>query len=97
MTETAPQGRRTERHGTVLDDPFHWLRETPPYPAVEAPEILDFLAAENAGFERWMAPHRPLADRLFEELKGRIKEDDASVPVVRHGWVLSMALPGRRA
>src|SRR6201996_1490770 len=85
MTDTARRDHRTERHGTVLDDPYHWLRD-PAYPTVETPEILDFLAAENAAFERWMAPHRPLADQLFEELKGRIKEDDESVPVVRHGW-----------
>ena len=43
-------------------------------------EVLDYLKAENAYFEAQMAPHASLVERLFEELKGRVKEDEASVP-----------------
>jgi oligopeptidase B len=34
-----------------------------------------------------MAPHRPLIDELFEEMKGRIKEDDSSVPIRDGDWL----------
>src|SRR3546814_13452024 len=34
-----------------------------------------------------MAPHRPLVDRLYEEMKRRIKEDDASVPQKDGDWL----------
>ena len=42
---------------------------------------LAYLAAENAHFEAFMAPHAALAERLHAEMKGRIKADDSSVPV----------------
>ena len=69
----------TTTHGTTRDDPYHWLRD-PKYPDVDDPDILGYLNAENAYFDAAMAPHRPLIETLFQEMKGRIKEDDASVP-----------------
>ncbi len=69
-----------ERHGISIQDPWAWLRD-PDYPKVERPEVLDYLKAENAYFEAAMAPHKKLIDDLFQEMKGRIKEDDRSVPV----------------
>ena len=75
-----------EHHGTRIDDPWHWLRDQG-YPKVEDPEILAYLKAENDYFEAAMAPHRPLIDSLFEEMKGRIKEDDRSVPVRDGDWL----------
>ena len=69
-----------ERHGVTIEDPWAWLRD-PGYPKVERPEVLDYLKSENAYFEAAMAPHQGLIDELFQEMKGRIKEDDRSVPV----------------
>ena len=69
-----------ERHGVAIDDPWAWLRD-PKYPEVDDPDVLAYLKAENAYFERWKAPHAALLGRLFEEMKGRIKEDDSSVPL----------------
>src|SRR3569833_2411645 len=34
-----------------------------------------------------MAPHKPLGDKLYEEMKGRIKEDDSSVPQKDGDWL----------
>lgn len=70
---------RYERHGVTIEDPYFWLKDQN-YPKVENPEVLDHLKAENAYFEQVMAPLKPLTDRLFDELKARQKEDDASVP-----------------
>jgi oligopeptidase B len=69
-----------ERPGVTIDDPWHWLRD-PKYPEVDDPDVLSYLKAENAYFESWKAPHQGLLDELFEEMKGRIKEDDSSVPL----------------
>ncbi|MFL6733179.1 MAG: S9 family peptidase [Sphingomicrobium sp.] len=69
-----------ERHGVTIEDPWHWLRD-PNYPQVGDEEVLGYLRAENAYFEAAMEPHRDLLDSLFEEMKGRIKEDDSSVPM----------------
>jgi oligopeptidase B len=66
-------------HGVTLTDDYAWLRD-PKYPEVTDPEILDYLTAENAYFESAMGPHAPLIETIFQEMKGRIKEDDQSVP-----------------
>jgi len=68
-----------ERHGVRIDDPWAWLKD-PSYPEVKDEEILAYLKAENAYFEAAMAPHAALVDTIFEEMKGRVKQDDASVP-----------------
>ena len=74
-----------ERHGETIEDPWHWLRD-PKYPQVEDEQVLDYLKAENAYFEAAMKPHGELVDGLFEEMKGRIKEDESSVPVRDGDW-----------
>ncbi len=73
-------------HGRTVEDPYAWLKD-PAYPEVEDAEVLDYLKAENAYFEAVMAPHRPLVDRLYEEMKARIKEDDSSVPQKDGDWL----------
>ena len=74
------------RHGVTIDDPYAWLKD-PDYPEVGDPDILAYLEAENAYFEAVMAPHRPLVDRLYEEMKARIKEDESSVPQKDGDWL----------
>jgi oligopeptidase B len=69
-----------ERHGVTIEDPWHWLRD-PKYPNVDDPGVLAYLKAENAYFDGWKAQHQGLIDQLFEEMKGRIKEDESSVPI----------------
>ncbi|WP_300975531.1 S9 family peptidase [Sphingomonas sp. LHG3406-1] len=69
-----------ERHGIKVTDDYAWLRDAG-YPKVDDQPVLDYLKAENAYFEAWKKPHEKLSDTLFEELKGRQKEDDSSVPV----------------
>ena len=75
-----------EAHGVTIDDPWHWLRD-PKYPAVDDPDVLAYLHAENDYFERWKTRHQALIDTLFEEMKGRIKEDESSVPIRDGDWL----------
>jgi oligopeptidase B len=69
----------TTMWGITVPDPYRWLRDTS-YPKVDDPEILAWLEAENAWFEANMKPMSMLQEALFAEMKGRIKEDDESVP-----------------
>jgi oligopeptidase B len=69
-----------ERHGVTIEDPWHWLRDAN-YPNVGDPDVLAYLHAENDYFEGWKKQHQQLIDQLFEEMKGRIKEDESSVPI----------------
>lgn len=75
-----------ERHGHVIEDPWNWLKD-PAFPKVEDKDVLAYLEAENGYFDAAMKPHRPLVDKLFQEMKGRIKEDDSSVPQKDGDWL----------
>ena len=68
------------RHGVTIEDPWAWLRDAG-YPNVTDTDVLDYLKAENAYFDAWKTGHEALIDDLFAEMKGRIKEDDRSVPI----------------
>jgi oligopeptidase B len=81
-----PRPYRYERHGYTVEDPWAWLRD-PGYPKVEDEDVLAYLKAENAWFQAAMEPHRGLVETLFEEMKGRIKEDDSSVPIRDGDWL----------
>jgi oligopeptidase B len=73
-------------HGVTIADDYAWLRD-PGYPEVTDKEVLAHLEAENAWFEARMAPHGVLVDRLFTEMRGRIKEADKSVPQKDGNWL----------
>ncbi|UCG00611.1 MAG: S9 family peptidase [Candidatus Heimdallarchaeota archaeon] len=62
-------------HGEELIDNYYWLREK------DNLEVIDYLKAENKYTKTMMEHTEKLQDRLFEELKSRIKEDDVSAPV----------------
>jgi oligopeptidase B len=79
--------RPTERtlHGTQLKDPFAWLRadnwqQVMRTPDVLADDIRAYLVAENDYADAALAPLASLKDTLLKEMRGRIKEDDSSVP-----------------
>jgi len=67
-------------HGTRVDE-YYWLRDD----AREDAEVLAHLAAENAYKDAMLAPLRPLEEKLFAEIVGRIKQDDATVPYLDRG------------
>lgn len=86
LTDTAPIARQVDHrvsspHGE-RQDPYYWLRDD----ERSNPEVLAYLEAENAWHDRHMARLQPLADRLYDEIVGRIKQDDASVPYHDRGW-----------
>ena len=69
-------------HGHTRNDPYYWLRDD----KREDPDVLAYLNAENAYAKAVLAPTEALQKALFEEMKGRIKKDDSSVPVLRRGY-----------
>ena len=75
----------TTRHGEVDEDPYAWLRDPNWQEVMRQPErlepaIRDYLEAENEYTEFVLRPVEGLRTVLYAELKGRLKEDDESVP-----------------
>ena len=61
-------------HGDTRSDPWHWLRQP------DDPDTMAYLQAENAYTAAFMAPLSELQERIYAEIRGRIKEDDNTVP-----------------
>ena len=72
MAEVVP--KELEAHGDVRVDNYYWLREK------DNPKVTDYLNAENSYSDAVMKHTEAFQESLFEEIKGRIKQDDRSVP-----------------
>ena len=69
-----------EIHGHQRQDPYYWMNDR------ENQEVIDYLNAENTYLTEVMKPTEELQNQLFEEMKGRIKEQDESVPYFKSGY-----------
>jgi oligopeptidase B len=65
-------------HGDERIDDWYWLRER------DDPAVREYLEAENTFTEAALAHLAPLREQIFEEIRGRVRENDAAAPV-RHG------------
>lgn len=85
------QSHTSTYHGVTLDDPYNWMRDEKWQEVMTNPEVLNsdiraYLEAENEYAEAILADTKPIQQELFEELKGRIKQDDSSVPQPDGDW-----------
>src|SRR4030095_5313295 len=71
---------KLEKHGHVRMDDYYWLRER------DNPEVIKYLNEENERAAKEMAHAREFEEKLFEEIKGRIKQTDLSVPYKRDDY-----------
>jgi oligopeptidase B len=80
----APQAKiitkNLKKHKETRIDNYFWLNDR------ENPEVIDYLNKENAYYESMTSHTKALQGELFEEMKGRIKEDDSSVPYFYNGY-----------
>ncbi|HEY1434051.1 MAG TPA: S9 family peptidase [Thermoanaerobaculia bacterium] len=67
-------------NGDTLKDDYFWLREK------DNPKVRAFLEAENVYTEAFMKPTEAFQKALYDEMLGRIKETDLSVPYREGGW-----------
>ncbi len=67
-------------HGYLRVDNYYWLKDK------TNPAVIDYLNAENAYCDSVMAHTQALRETLFAEMKGRIKEEDTSVPYFDNGY-----------
>ena len=79
----------THIHGDVLVDEYFWLREK------DNPAVLEHLNTENAYCACMLKPADEGRERLFQEMKARIKEDDSEVPSAERASIFT--IPGSRS
>ena len=98
-TDAAPQPPVANRvpylvrspHGD-REDPYYWLRDD----SRSDPQVLSHLNAENAWTDAVLAPLAGFRDALYQEIVGRIRQDDSTVPFRWRGdWYYSRYEEGR--
>ena len=79
-----------EKHNDVRLDNYFWMNDR------ENKEVIEHLNAENAYTKSVLKHTEAFQKDLFEEMKGRIKEDDSSVPYKLNGyWYITKFQKGK--
>lgn len=95
MTQAPRPLKRPHQHLSPYgqrQDPYHWLRDD----SREDPLVRKHLEDENAHFEAYRRQFKDLEDALYNEMLGRIEEDDCSPPICWHGdWYYSETHKGQ--
>jgi len=80
-----------KKHGDIRIDDYYWMKER------ENPEVIDYLERENDYYHKMTESTESFREDLFEELKGRIKEDDESVPYfLNRYWYITRFEKGKQ-
>ena len=83
-THDSPVAKKIKKeltiHNDIRVDDYYWMNDR------EDPEVIAHLEKEDAYYENLTAHTKDFQEVLFEEMKGRIKEDDASVPYKKNGY-----------
>lgn len=84
----------TKIHGYEVVDNYHWMRDRSD--KKKRPEIMEYLEAENAYTDAMMKPYNKLTDKIYDEIVGRIKQTDLSVPY-KYGdyWYYTKTIEGK--
>ncbi|MEY4462343.1 MAG: hypothetical protein RLY98_883 [Bacteroidota bacterium] len=72
--------KKLKKHNEIRIDDYYWLNDR------ENSEVIDYLNQENSYYDAMTAHTKDFQKQLFEEMKGRIKEDDQSVPYLYNGY-----------
>lgn len=67
-------------HGDTRIDKYYWMNDR------NDPRVIAYLKAENEYLDTMLAPAAKLRKKLYEEMRGRIMETDASVPYLKEGY-----------
>ncbi len=96
MTSSQPpiarrEPKRIEQLGRVRVDEYAWLKDDNWQSVMRDPSLLRadvraYIEAENAYREAMMAPTLELQERIYQEMRGRVKEDDSTVPSPDGPW-----------
>lgn len=66
------------KHGKEIIDQYHWLKDKD-WPHIKNEKIINYLKEENKYYEYFFSDLNEVKEKIFEELKGRIKLEDQSL------------------
>ncbi|MFN8369520.1 MAG: S9 family peptidase [Bacteriovoracaceae bacterium] len=71
---------KLEKHGDVRIDNYFWMKDK------KNEKVIDYLKAENSYFKNVMDDTTELQEKLYSEMRKRVKEEDQSVPYKKNGY-----------
>ena len=85
------QPKELKKHNDVRIDNYFWMRlsdeqKLAPVKDEQTQKVVDYLEAENEYYDKITDYTKAFQEDLFQEMKGRIKEDDSSVPYKKDGY-----------
>ncbi len=95
MTVKAPVAKKISHTTTIcgheISDDYYWMRlsdeqKNAVKPDRQTSDVLSYLKQENLYSSSYLKPYKELKETLFNEMKGRLKEDDSSVPYFENGY-----------
>lgn len=72
-------------HGDIRQDPYYWMNDFFKK-GPDSSNVVKYLTEENKYYDTMMAGTKNLQEKLYNEMKGRIKEKDESVPYFKNGY-----------
>ena len=78
VADVAPYQHKIHDH--IRIDPYYWLNER------NSPQVLDYIHRENDYYQKMTAHTQPLQEKLYKEMRSRLKEDESSVPYFYNGY-----------
>jgi oligopeptidase B len=81
MPTVEKKAKELVAHDDKRIDNYYWLNDP------KNPEVINYLNAENSYRETVMEHTKPLQDKLFKEITGRINQTDMSVPYLDNGYM----------
>lgn len=87
--EKIPKALKSHGHERV--DNYYWMRLSDEQKSTKDPDeqtkkVMDYLQAENDYLDATLGHTKAFQEKLFEEIKGRIKQQDESVPYFKNGY-----------
>ena len=78
-------------HGHTRIDDYYWMRLTDEQKNANEPDdqtqkVVDYMGQENAYTEAGLKQTKQFQEKLFDEIVGRVKKDDSTVPYFKNGY-----------
>jgi oligopeptidase B len=72
--------KKLSSNGNIRIDNYYWINER------DNPRVINYIKAENEYTEQIMADYSEFKERIYNEIIGRIKQNDESVPYKENGY-----------
>ena len=83
--EAVKKPKQFEEFGNTRTDNYYWMNNR------KDPEVMAYIKAENDYFDKkFKKPNKKLIDKIYDELKSRVVDDENTVPYFENGYYYNL-------